>query len=351
MGVRDLVVRWAVRRPHVLPVEVPGQWRLRALLDHELALRDWPVASSPADADILAVCGRPGPQLSSAVDVVWDQMPGPRVRTPVTDGDRIGAALDDAVAALRDTHRDDPREPGPPRGDEDSGESHMESHSDMAPAGIPLAEGAEDRDGLEMDVLHVRLGPILPRWPGGFVLCCELHGDVIAGAEALRLDAGQYPAAGGHRMSATSDDNVSAARQCDHILDVLDLAGWPGAAERARRARDALLAGTDPAETAALLDDLELAVRRSHVLRWSLRGLATLSPEDLRRRGLPATWAGDAHDRLLRRITHARESIAPEVIDADTFGSLPDIVAGLDVAAARVVIAGLGIDAAGHATR
>ena len=219
----------------------------------------------------------------------------------------------------------------------------MESHSDMAPAGIPLAEGAEDRDGLEMDVLHVRLGPILPRWPGGFVLRCELHGDVIAGAEAVSLDAGHYSAATGGK--------ASAARQCDHILDVLDLAGWPGAAERARRARDALLADTDPAETTALLDDLELAVRGSHVLRWSLRGLATLSPGDLRSRGLPATWVGDAHDRLLRRITHARENVAPEVIDADILGSLPDLVAGLDVAAARVVIAGLGIEAAGHGTR
>lgn len=349
MGVRDLVARWAVRRPHVLPVEVPGQWRLRALLDHELALRDWPVASSPADADILAVCGQPGPELSSAVDVVWDQMPGPRVRTPVTDGDGIGSALDGALAALRDTHRDDPREPGPPHGGGDSGESdmdshaHMESHSDMAPAGIPLAEGAEDRDGLEMDVLHVRLGPILPHWPGGFVLRCELHGDVIAGADAVSLDAGQYPVAAG--------DRAPAARQCDHILDVLDLAGWPDAAQRARRARDALLVGAEPAETTALLDDLELAVCRSHVLRWSLNGLATLNPDDLRRRGLPATWAGDAHDRLLRQISQAREDTAPEVIDADILGSLPDIVAGLDVAAARVVIAGLGIDTAKHGTR
>ena len=79
--------------------------------------------------------------------------------------------------------------------------------------------------------------------------------------------------------------------------------------------------------------------------------MATLSPEDLRSCGLPATWVGDAHDRLLRRITHARENVAPEVIDADILGSLPDLVAGLDVAAARVVIAGLGIEAAGHGTR
>ena len=346
MGVKDLVLRWAVQRPHVLPVEVPGQWRLRALLDHELAQRDWPVAWSPADADILVVCGQPGPQLAAAVEVVWNQMPGPRVRHVLTDGVGIALALDGAVAALRDTHRDESQEPTPPAGgdkapqsDMASGmQSGMDSHGDMAPAGIPLADGAEDRDGLEMDVLHIRLGPILPHWPGGFVLCCELHGDVIADAETLQLDAGQYPVAGGRGMGA--------ARQCDHILDVLDLAGWPGAAERARRARDALLFGIDAAAAAALLDELELAVQRSHALRWSLHGLGPLDPGDLRRRGLPATWAGDAHDRLLRRIEQARGNIAPEVSDAEMVGSLPSIVGGLDVGAARLVIAGLGIDVA-----
>ena len=59
---------------------------------------------------------------------------------------------------------------------------------EMSPGGIPLAEGGEDRDGLEMDVLHVRLGPVLPHWPAGLVLRCSLQGDVIAEAQAELVD-------------------------------------------------------------------------------------------------------------------------------------------------------------------
>ncbi len=54
---------------------------------------------------------------------------------------------------------------------------------EMAPAGISLAGGAEDRDGLEMDVLHLPLGPVLPHWPAGLVVRCVLHGDVVAEVE------------------------------------------------------------------------------------------------------------------------------------------------------------------------
>ena len=74
------------------------------------------------------------------------------------------------------------------RGDMDHGDmDHGDmDHGDMemAPGGIPLAEGAEDRDGLEMDVLVHPLGPLLDRWPGGLELRVTLHGDVVADAEA-----------------------------------------------------------------------------------------------------------------------------------------------------------------------
>src|SRR5699024_5964325 len=61
---------------------------------------------------------------------------------------------------------------------------------DMAPGGIPLAQGGEDRDGLEMDVLHLALGPVLPFWPAGLVLRCSLQGDVVVDAEAAVIDGG-----------------------------------------------------------------------------------------------------------------------------------------------------------------
>src|SRR5699024_11402590 len=53
-----------------------------------------------------------------------------------------------------------------------SGHSGHGGHGgmDMAPEGISLAQGGQDRDGLEMDVLHLPLGPVLPFWPAGLVL-------------------------------------------------------------------------------------------------------------------------------------------------------------------------------------
>ena len=62
----------------------------------------------------------------------------------------------------------------------------------MSPDGIPLAEGAEDRDGLEMDVLHLPLGPVLAHWPAGVVLRVTLHGDVVG----RRRGRGPRPRAG-----------------------------------------------------------------------------------------------------------------------------------------------------------
>ncbi|MDY6998572.1 MAG: hypothetical protein SW019_18395, partial [Actinomycetota bacterium] len=317
----DLAARLAARRPHVLAVEVPGQWRLRARVEHELARRGWPTACSPADADVLAVCGRPGPDVNRAVDLVWDQLPGPRVRISVSADTDVPAALADAVAGLRDTgrQREDARrratQPVLPAGDMDHGDmdhgdmdhgdmDHGDmdhGDMDMAPAGIPLAEGAEDRDGLEMDVLHIRLGPILPYWPGGLVLHCTLHGDVIAEAHAAWLDA--------EHLSVPAGPDIPAARQCDHLRDLLALAGVPREAERARRARDAILAGAEPGQVRPLLDDLERGVRRGRMLRWSLRGLGSLAENDLHHRGEPAGWAGDVYDRLLRRIQCARNGI------------------------------------------
>ncbi|RAV06909.1 hypothetical protein DQP55_23270 [Mycolicibacterium sp. GF69] len=397
MGVTALVVRWAAHRPHVLLVEIPGQWTLRARVERELATRGWQVASSPAGADVLAVCGMPGTELSAAVERVWEQLPGPRVRTAIADGSVIGTALDDAAGTLIDIHRhrddarkrrqspeaDDaadadhhamghggmdhlPTDHGTMHGDHghmDHGDmdhpytdhramghahtdhggmdhAHMDhGDMDMAPAGIALAQGAEDRDGLEMDVLNVRLGPVLPHWPAGLVLACTLHGDVIGEAKGWRVDAEHLP--------RSSEAVATAARQWDHIVDVLALAGWPHAAGQARRVRDALLTeAADGDRVMALLVRLHDTVRRSRVLRWSLRGLGMLSVEQLGSRDLPLEWAGDTYDRLLNRIRHARSGIGTPPPSADVIEALPGIVAGLDVAAARLVIASLGIDVA-----
>jgi len=202
---------------------------------------------------------------------------------------------------------------------------------DMSPSGIPLAEGGEDRDGLEMDVLHVRLGPILPHWPAGLMLRCALQGDVITEAEAELLDDGMPDHCG-----------PSAALPCrlDNIVALLALAGWDDAAAEARAIRDCLLDGGQDAVTSARIARLARRVRRSRVLRWSLRGIRPLSEKDLSQRGLPTSLAGDTYDRLLRML----EGAATDVVgDRLATHHLPRLVTGLDLATARLVVASLDL--------
>jgi hypothetical protein len=175
---------------------------------------------------------------------------------------------------------------------------------DMAPAGIPLAEGAEDRDGLEMDVLRVPLGPVLPYWPAGLVLRCVLHGDVIAEAQPTVL-----PVAHLRDITDQTSPSMRAARDCDCAADVLALAGWRTAASSARRITADLVAGGDAATAAAALDRLHRQVTRSYVLRWSLRGLGPVTAEQLAEHGPAEHLLGDVHDRLIATLIRAREEL------------------------------------------
>jgi hypothetical protein len=70
-------------------------------------------------------------------------------------------------------------------------------HMDMGmPAGLPMADRSQDRDGLTLDQLHVPLGPLLPDWPAGLVIRLTMQGDVIQHAEAetmgLAADTGSF---------------------------------------------------------------------------------------------------------------------------------------------------------------
>src|SRR5699024_4903685 len=91
---------------------------------------------------------------------------------------------------------------------------------------------------------------------------------------------------------------VSAAVRCDSALALLALAGAEDAAARARHARDTLLQGEQDAAQDAV-ERLYRTVRKSRLLRWSLRSVLPLTSADLKRHGLPSRCLGDAHDRLL----------------------------------------------------
>ena len=357
----DIVARSAARRAHVLVVEAPGHWRTRAAVERAGLHRGWRLAFSPADADVMAVCGHPSTELSRAIEGTWHQMPGPRVRVDVDQGSSAAQQLEAAHRALLDTerHRSDARGrpqaadlvtqdhgPGGHGGDhEDHGGGHDHGDMEMSPSGIPLAEGDDDRDGLEMDVLQVALGPVLPYWPAGLVLHCTWHGDVIAGAQAELMES-----EGGTDVADVVDPRL---RTLDNLVSLLALAGWGTAAARSRGLRDVWLEAPDSAPEG--LPGLCRKVRRSRTLRWALRGLRPLDEAQLARHGLTAHPGGDAADRLLAMLDRLEDPAGstPARTPAPTPApAVAELVTGLDLAAARLVVAGLDIHTlrSGHTT-
>ncbi|MFE9657239.1 hypothetical protein [Micromonospora sp. NPDC006431] len=243
---------------------------------------------------------------------------------------------------------------GPPAGRADhdgtehGGMGHGHAGMDMAPGGIPLAADGEDRDGLEMDLLHLRLGPVLAYWPAGLVLRCNLQGDVIVDAQAALLAVDNPADLAAAAPPAMGDRRRFAARRCDNVASLLALAGWDDAASRARRIRDALLFTDDLDQPAGELHRLRQKIGRSWLLRWSLRRIGPLEAHELARRGLPATMAGDVRERLLAMLGRADESITgqqPTGQPRDTpIAAIPDLVRGWDLATARLIIASLDLD-------
>ncbi|WP_146070638.1 hypothetical protein [Cryobacterium sp. M91] len=361
-------------------LEVPGWGETRMRVEAELARRGWVPATSPADADVLLVCGAPGEELASVCDRLWSQLPGPRVRKAVITASDVAATLERAAEELLDEGRQHSdarirsRQPSEPRdaSAHDSADEPTEHNMDMdmdmdmdmpMPGGIPLANGAPDRDGLEMDVLHVPLGPALPHWPAGLVVRCVLQGDVIVSAEAEVLPAaaqphGDGPVGGESRRSADDERRLAVIRRSDAAVQVLALAGWSFAADRARRIRDAVASGTALVDAAADLDKLAQSVGRSWTLRWTLKGITVGDALAHADDGMGQSGSETVRGRLVgwldeaRRI--ARDDTAEggyELQDAlalqrNLLSEIPRLLNGADVATARLIIAALAIETA-----
>ena len=365
----------------MLLVERPGYELVRIAAERAVDERGWRVARSAADADALLCCGKPGPELDPVVERLFAQLPRPRARDLADAPAEVTAALDRMVVALRsddaaapvgedapaeaddgDMHHADMNHGDMNRGDMDGGGmdgggmdggGDMDMEMDMSgPGGIPLAGGATDRDGLEMDVLPVRLGPVLPAWPAGLVLSVTLAGDLItdASAEILGLDP-ESP--GVRRMSGRE----RAALAADRIGWLLLLAGAGRAESRLRQVRNGLLDGIEMNECAARLRRLTDRLDRSRSLRWSLRDLGRIEPAA--RPDIPPEWSGDVLERLHRRLSALSRSLqrvdeTPESADAliaapsrGGLNRLADTVRGLDLGAARLVIASVDIEPTG----
>lgn len=236
------------------------------------------------------------------------------------------------------------------------GGHEMGDMSDMGlPGGLMMADRAADRDGLKLDVLHVPLGPILPAWPAGLIIHTELQGDVIAGARAELLDTETEPGTADPSTRLVVDEaepgSATVVGDAVAVLDALArflvVAGWRDAAASAAALRDDLR--EDPARADAALRLRRLATRltRSRLLRARGTGLGSIegsagSPELLgdvtcrwrRWLDIAATvlaWDGGLDGPSDVATTRQRVDLACELI------------VGLDLAAARLVVASLNI--------
>ncbi|WBB61708.1 hypothetical protein O7599_03900 [Streptomyces sp. WMMC500] len=411
MGLRNALRRIGTRHPAVLLAVHPGATRARLAAEAGLRRRGWPVAASPAAASGLLVVGAGGAAGAEWTDALWRQIPHPKARSAVAGPHGVEAALDGLLMPVEvsvnggeagdrgggDDGGDGDHHPG--HGSPGSHGSHSNHGGHEAPhrhggpvAGLPMAERADDRDGLRLDRLHLPLGPGLADWPAGLVLDVALQGDVVQHAEVRTPASCPASCAGGlpywdepWLRAARGEEVVrgAARRRCcaahlDSVARLLAVSGWADPAARARRLRDDVLGGAPVGEWGAALGRLRRRVRRSRVLRQQTAGLGALPAARARRLGVtgPALAAdGDAYGRLLTWLDESARCAArvdddrplapsdregprgrldgPRPPSRALLDVLPGLLSGAEFTSARVIVASLDpdLDAPGVAVR
>ncbi|MCF6509968.1 hypothetical protein E9549_21620 [Blastococcus sp. MG754426] len=204
--------------------------------------------------------------------------------------------------------------------DHGGGHEGMDHGGDVA--GLPMASTGPDRDGLELDVLKVALGPVLPGWPTGLVLRANLQGDVLTSAELAWLDTDTLPAA---RQQPDSQRAI-----LDRLALFLDVAGWPTAARDARRARDGMAQIGSRDEAQRLAEAVARRVSRSRTLVWTAGGIGG--------RGS----GGDTLDRV-RRWCDMASGKPVENVPATSLEAVAALVEGAEIGSARLIVASLDL--------
>ena len=365
MGLTGWVANAAVKRVHVMIVEAPSSGLLRMRVEAAVTARGWALACAPADSDALLVCGRPEAALSGLIDSVWQQVPAPRARAIVTNVADLSSTLDAVVEDLRDTttqrmrsrseqaskppvvaemsmdhsghDMDMPHDTGH-SGHEMGQSGHDMDHSghgmDMSgPGGIPLAEGSEDRDGLEMDATHLTLGPILSDWPAALVVHCTLHGDLVTDVEIEWGEADELPA------GSVRED---AARLCDAASRVLAVVGWDPMAARARRVRNDLLDDAPLEKIRSGLTRLTRRAERSRTLAWSAKGIA--ADESIDPRGTLVGWLRTCSALLDPEAAPPSRPVLGSAADSATSEVIRSAVVGQELSTVRLIVASLGLE-------
>ena len=258
---------------------------------------------SPAAATVLLVVGGIPPALESSVAAAHDGMPHPRgtVHLPlgfdheslptsphaivVESAEAALAGIRDAFAELMSGQRASSRpllpdvDPNPWRGVGPYGQGGS-GMTGGSPYGRPLAELGADRDGLRLDVLPLRIGPLFAPLGTGVTLEATMAGDVIVEARladspfAPPKDAGSPTIFQRALNMQVSIAELEIARARDHLRSVassLAVMGLPALAMRALRL------AVEPVPDASRVTALGRRLRalRIPTLPWTGRGPLT----------------------------------------------------------------------------
>ena len=333
------------------------------------------LCDSPRAATVLLLAGRLPRGLVEPAMRAHDQLPGPRlvVRWPASPDDADDGGVDFPGAVVVDAAQDLATQlagcqrelvtgqrpsserllldvdPVPWRGVGPYG-TGGKGMTGGTPYGRPLAERAPDRDGLELDQLALRVGPLLPTLPAGLVLGLRLQGDVIqavtVGDNPFVLHPGDPPRpapARGAFVRALDEPvpvvEVELARARHHlrsVSEVLRVLGLPALGARALHA--AALLDSDGGRLARRLASRLL---RAPGYAAALGRAGRLDGEDVAGRGLGpvARAAGVVEDDRSRDPAYRALGFAPVTgREGDTLARfrqrLFEIVQALDLAAA-----------------
>lgn len=274
--------------------------------------RELSLVSTPRHAAVLLVAGAIPADHREALDRVHDQLPHPRaaVGWETTSADHVVSVNvdghdDDVVAAIVDAHRAvmaDRRttagdrlpdtEPNEWRGVGPFGQGG-EGMMGGTPYGRPMAMTGDDRDGLTLDRLQLRLGPFLQWLPAGVVLDVTLQGEILQTVHPVL--AAPDP---GTDIASLETGPVTATRRGLRWLALgLHVHGLDALAARAARVATASV--DDPGSLAREFGRLRRSIQRSGLL-WSIRGIGGID-------GL-----GDAADRWRHRLSGIADALGSD---------------------------------------
>lgn len=273
------------------------------------------LTTSPRAANILLIAGSLDPGLVAPALVAHDALARPRATVwwPLGSTDDIRDAfpgattVDDPLPALTRIHKElmtgaretEPAllpdvEPASWRGVGPYGQGGKAMTAGV-PYGRPMAERADDRDGLKLDYLPVRIGPLFEPFPPGLALDVNLQGDVI---QEARLENHAAPPDKGrsifHRalreQVAIRDLEIARARSHLHWLsDAVSVAGPKSLAIRILN-----LAGRIAPGDQDTIAELERSLRRRGFIGWNTRGIGVIPRDALAGMSGPVARASGA---------------------------------------------------------